>query len=342
MIQSLAFPLSEYRYLKQKDWGSFAGLLYEQGLSGLEILADERKLWEPIPPSLVKGYQMRAPLDWLGCYLGEKIEYIRDFVAHEEAADSFKSGNPEDILRSYRADLDFGLSLKPPYVVFDVSNADRTELCTLSWSHSDYWVIDAAVEILNELLKAVKPDFILLLGNNRWPGFTFTEPRKTEYLLSRINYPNVGIMLDTARLLSENWRTKNQGEAIEYIHSVLDDHGGLCKSILGLHFSYLPTAEWSKRSLKMSETSPEDYQPLWWTPEISMKFRIRKMNRHSCWTNPECISLIDRIEPQFLVHIFHDNGALTRMGVLTRQLKAIRKGRELRNGILQENMISKV
>ena len=331
MIQSLAFPLSRYRYLQHESWDELEAVLKAQGLDGLEILGDEKRLWEPLPPSMVRGYQMRAPLDWLDCYLGDRNEYICDIdIFCGEAEDAFKKGTREDITAAYREDLKLGLSINPPYIVFDVSNADEQEVYTQRWSHSDYWVMDAAIELLNGLLDGIDPTFVLLLGNNRWPGLTFLDPKKTEYLLSRINYPKVGIMLDTARLLSTKHRTKNQGEALQYIHSILDRHGELCKSILGLHFSYVPTSEWSGTYRKVPDrTVSGPFNANYSAPDKTLRYRVSRLEVHTCWTRPECISLIDRLEPRYLVHMFYHNGWLTRMGALTRQLKAISKGREL-------------
>ena len=49
------------------------------------------------------------------------------------------------------------------------------------------------------------------------PEFKFTEPEKTEYLLSRINYPRVGIMLDTGHLMNTDWHIRSQWDGIKYI-----------------------------------------------------------------------------------------------------------------------------
>ena len=330
MIQSLAFPVSDYRYLPQKSWEGFGEALKELGLDGLELLGNGKRLWEPIPQSMVQGYQMRAPLDWLDCYLGEKDRYIWNVDTCEEVEDAFHQGTREDILTAYREDLSFGLSLNTPYIVFDVSNADERETYTWKWTHSDHWVMDAAIEILNGLLKGIKPSFYLLLGNNRWPGFNFLDPKKTEYLLTRIDFPKVGIMLDTGRLLSTKPRTRNQEEGIKYIHSLLDKHGELCKSILGLHFNYISTSEWSRSRFKAPERKPGDWHPSFMTEEKTLRYRVRRFEYHTAWTYPGCVSLIDRIEPWFLVHTFYHTGSLTRMGALTRQRKAIQKGRDLK------------
>ena len=331
MKQSLAFPLSDYCLKADEHWDRLGDTLLTQGLDGFEILGDVPKTWEPIPQSLLLGYQMQTFYDWLDCYLGYKEECILDFRVKREVAGYFGKGKPEDIICAYRKDLAYGRALKAPYIVFDVSNADEQEIYTFRWSHSDYWVIDAAVEILNELLKGVDPAFTLLLGNDRWPGFTFLEPKKTEYLLSKIQYPKVGIMLDTGRLLSTRWGTKNQSEGIRYIHSLLDKHGELSRSIHGLHFNYVPTSEWIREPRKQPQKSSQEYHPPYWTPELALYLKIHRLDRHSCWSNPECVSLIDRLEPQYLVHVFYHDGRLTRLGALTRQLQAIHKGKEAKN-----------
>ena len=78
-------------------------------------------------------------------------------------------------------------------------------------------MLDAAIEFINELLRGVEPTFDFLVENQWWPGFTFTDPEKTEYLLSGINYPRVGIMLDTGHLMSTNQGIRSQKQAVAYI-----------------------------------------------------------------------------------------------------------------------------
>ena len=325
MIQSVAFQMSQYSVWSYKSWEGLVEPLREQGIDGLEIMADTREPEEPFPTAYLTGYQIRTPLDWLDCYCGKTDRLTLSFEGKGEIESFFQTGKPEDILNAYREDLAFGLSMNTPYVVFQVSNADYEEAYTFRWTHTDYQVMDACIKILNALLRDVEPSFTLLIGNNRWPGFSFTEPKKTEYLLSRINYPHVGIMLDTGRLLSTKWRTKNQAAGLEYIKSMLDKHGELSKSIQGLHFNYCSTSNWIKKGRKVPDILPSRY----YDERHYLKTHIRNLDHHTCWTDPACVSLIDRIEPKYLTHRLDNRIGLNWSGALTRQLKAINKGREL-------------
>ena len=97
-------------------------------------------------------------------------------------------------------------------------------------------LLPGAIEFINHLLWKVEPTFDFLVENQWWPGFTFTDPAETEYLLSRIDYPRTGIMLDTGHLMNTNTRLRTQRQGVEYILKQYRAHGELAKRVLGVHF----------------------------------------------------------------------------------------------------------
>ena len=198
-------------------------------MNGLEVIADPDNLADDIPLSLVKGYHMTFYVDWLDLWRQDEAALMRKFGSWETVNEVYRGTKPEDLMRHFQEDLALAQRLKAPYLVFHVSDVSLEEGYTYRWLHTDREVLDGAIEFINLLLDGVEPTFDFLVENQWWPGFTFTDPEKTEYLLSHINYPRVGIMLDTGHLMNTNWKLKSQWDGVKYILSMIEKHGELSR-----------------------------------------------------------------------------------------------------------------
>ncbi len=326
MIQSTNFPLSTYSIQTCGGWGVLHKNIADLGLDGLEFISDPDNLPEDIPHSLVAGYHMRFDPDWVDFYRQNIEELIRKFGSMEVVKNFYRCKTPEDLIQAYREDLRFAIRLGTPYTVFHVSDVSLEEGYTYKWLHTDYEVLDAAIELINEILKGVEPSFEFLVENQWWPGFKFTEPDKTEYLLSRINYPRVGIMLDTGHLMNANWSIRSQGEGIRYILSMIEKHGELSKSIYGLHFHQSVSGAYCRKNIgKLPEDFPLDYYE-----EFSRNYAvILQIDRHHPWTNPECVRILNRVEPKYLTHELSSGPNRTQFSAVRRQLHTIQHNGEI-------------
>lgn len=117
-------------------------------------------------------------------------------------------------MRVYRDDLERARTVGVKYVVFHVSDVSIEEGYTYQWRHSSEEVIDAAVEIVNALLRE-EDEFDFLLENLWWPGLTMTEPELTQRLLEGVYYPKKGLMLDTGHLMNAKQSLTTQREGVD-------------------------------------------------------------------------------------------------------------------------------
>ena len=299
MIQSTNFPLSTYSLQKYGSWEALSKVVSYLGLDGLEFIADPDNLPEDVPHSLVAGYHMRFDPDWVDFFRQNKGELIRKFGSMEFVESFYRCKTPEDLIRAYRDDLRLAIRLGAPYTVFHVSDVSLEEGYTYKWLHTDYEVLDAAIELINEILKGVEPTFDFLVENQWWPGFKFTETEKTEYLLSRINYPRVGIMLDTGHLMNTNWKIDSQWTGIKYIMEMIEKHGELSKRIYGLHFHQSVSGAYCRKTVGRL---PEDF-PLNYYDEFTRNYaQILKIDRHQHWTTEECVMILGCVQLKYLTH----------------------------------------
>ena len=325
MIQSTNFPLSKYCLHSIGSWDVLGETVKKLGLDGLEVIADPDDLADDIPSGLVTGYHMTFYVDWVDFYRHDEQALLKKYRSWENVEKVYRGTRPEDLLRQFREDLRLGIRLKAPYMVFHVSDASLEECYTYRWLHSDMEVLDASIAFINELLKGVEPTFDFLVENQWWPGFTFTDPEKTEYLLSHINYPRVGIMLDTGHLMNTNWSIRSQKQGIRYILDMIRKHGDLSKSIYGMHFHQSMSGEYCRAAIgKVPEDFPEDYFDAF----AYSYSHVQSIDRHRPWTEPNCVMILDRVEPKYLTHELGSGPRRTQLGAVRRQLHTLQRGWE--------------
>ena len=180
MIQSTNFPLSSYCVRPFGSWNKLESEVRALGLDGIEAIADPDDLDDTRPRSLVSGWHMTFYPDWLDFWRHDEKALLRKFRSWEEIGQVYRGTQPEDLMRQFRDDLALALRFRPPYMVFHVSDVSLEEGYTYKWFHTDKEVLDGAIEFINILLDGVEPTFDFLVENQWWPGFTFTEPEKTE------------------------------------------------------------------------------------------------------------------------------------------------------------------
>ena len=322
MIQSLNFPLSQYCIRPYGSWEALGKTVKALGLDGLEVIADPDDLAADVPLDLVAGYHLTFYPDWVDFWRQDEKALLGKFHSWEEVEKIYRGRRPEDLMAQFREDLALAQRLKAPYLVFHVSDVSLEEGYTYRWLHSDREVLDAAIDFANELLKGVEPTFDFLVENQWWPGFTFTEPEKTEYLLERIDYPRVGIMLDTGHLMSTNQRIRGQKQGIAYILEMIEKHGSLAERIQGLHFHQSLSGAYCRKNVgEVPPDFPEEY-----FAAFAVSYgHIQQIDRHRPWTEPRCAAIIHRAAPKYLTHELSSGYPGGQLGAVKRQLATLRR-----------------
>lgn len=272
------------------------------GCDGCELIWGGEDIPAGLPEELIYGYHLTFYPDWLDFWLGDREMLARKYGGRA-VWEAFYGGpaGPDTLLELYRADLERAAAVGAPYVVFHVSDVSIEEGYTYRWLHSNETVIDASVSILNDLLSGRSWPFTLLVENQWWPGFTFTQPRETARLLEGIHHADKGIMLDTGHLMNCNTALRTQKQGARYIRSMLDRHGDLSRAVRGVHLHYSLSGRYVRAH---TGALPEGLPP---PEESGPRFgysysHILKVDRHQPWTDPVVRSLVDSIGPEYLVH----------------------------------------
>ena len=323
MIQTVNFPISSYSIQPYGSWETLREKMYALGLDGIEAISDPFDPVPDFPDDLAAGYHMTFYVDWVDFWRQDEEKLLRKFGSWEMIEKIYGGRTPEDLLRHFQDDLAVGKRLKTPYMVFHVSDVSLEEGYTYRWLHTDVEVLDAAIEFINHLLWHVEPTFDFLIENQWWPGFRFTDPKLTEYILSRIEYPRVGIMLDTGHLMNANTKIRTQADGIAWILKNIAEHGELSKRIYGLHFHQSVSGAYVR---KHTGSIPPEFGDDYYKNFENNYSHILRIDRHLPWTDPNCVRILDAVQPKYLTHELSSGPNRLQLAAVKRQLHTIQKG----------------
>ena len=265
---------------------------------GLEIMWCGDEL-PPIPEDIGIGYHLAYYPDWLDFWNEDRDALKRKFGAPEIWEEFYGGKSRDQLLKYFAADLDRAEALHAEYVCFRVSDASIEESFSYQWEHSDEAVIDAAADILNQIFANRKTNMLLLLENQWWPGFSFTNPALTRRLMDAIHYPNKGIMLDTGHIMNCNYMLKTEKEGVAYIQEMLDRHGDLCGMIRAVRLHQSLSGRYVRENMgRIPSNLPENY----WLRYSMGCNHVFNIDQHQPWHHKSIRTVLERLQPDYLVH----------------------------------------
>jgi len=290
-----------------------------QDFDGVELNwlgPDEKGL---LPREKVLGFHMSYFPCWLDLWRGDEENLLREFGDRDTVRRVFGGTDREAILQRFRADLRRAHEFGARYAVFHVSDCTIEESFTGVYRHKDEEVVDAAAEIINELLREEDGSLTFLMENLWQPGLRFTDPAVTQRLLSAVQYENKGIMLDTGHLLHTNENLQTQEEGLAYIHRLLDGHGDLCRHIRGVHLNQSLTGDYCRRVRQQGVVMEQDYAKR----EGQMFWHAFAVDQHRPFTCPGVKELLQRIDPEYVTFEFITEDLAQHRDFLQQQREAL-------------------
>ncbi|WP_294551660.1 TIM barrel protein [uncultured Pseudoflavonifractor sp.] len=319
----MCLPLGQNLLTDYDSWDDLRRSLAALGCTGVEGIWPGGPGPEDIPRDLIVSYHLTFYPDWLDFYREDKAALRRKFGSLDTAYQFYGGSGPDTLLELYRADLNRARRLNARYMVFHVSDVSLEEGYTYRWLHSDEEVIDAAVELINLLLRDCAPDFTFLVENQWWPGFTFTDPKKTERLLNGIRFARKGILLDTGHLMNTCLDLRTQEEGVQYIHRMLDCHGSLSDFVRGIHLHQSISGAY----VRSHTGRPPDSKGKDYLTRFNENYRhILQIDRHLPWTAPGICSVLERIAPDYVAHELSARTRRQREAAIRTQRETLQKG----------------
>ena len=289
-------------------------LLNQNHLDGLEMMlcgpVDEhvhKKEW-------IQGVHLKFWPCWLDFWREDHKEVLRQFGSVENIEAYYGASSPELWLELYRDNIRLAIQAGAKYLVFHVSHARTAELFTWQFSASDRQVIEASIQVINELVDEIPNDTALLFENLWWPGLTLQNRELTAMLLEGVKHDNVGIMLDTGHLMNGNMALKTEIEGVDYILEVLAQLGSYSRYIRGIHLHHSLSSQY----VQQSRCKPEQDYTM-----AEVMNHVLKIDQHLPFSTPAVQRIIEHVQPEYLVHEFMHTSLEEWMHKITQQQQAL-------------------
>lgn len=278
--------------------------LQRHRLDGVELIQHNRFMpWDPkrIPAEQIKGLHMQFWPTWLDFWNGNNDEVLRQFSTKEAYIQYYGGGTRDALVEYYRKEIEIARKIGVKYIVFHVSHVEVEHCFSYQFSYSDEEVVDAFIQMINEVLRGGDAEFDLLLENQWWPGLTLLDRQIAHRLLQGIRYPRTGFVLDIGHMMNTNHQLKSEEEAVDYILKTLHRLEDMALFIKGIHLNSSLSGEYVKKVIR--EERPleareffDRYNEACW--------HIAEIDRHKPFLHKSIQQIIRHVKPSYLVYEF--------------------------------------
>jgi len=295
--------LSTYKYdmdRYENDKENINKFLKNHKIDAIELLGPLEYKEDLISKKVIKGIHLKHYPMWLDFWNGNEKGMLEDFKSIEDVINHYGGTNKKAIINHYIKEIKVAQDLNAEYVVFHVSHVKLKNCYDYNFTYSDKDVLDATVELVNDIFKNLDTDIKILFENLWWPGLTMLDKSLVKEFIEKIKYKNKGFMLDTGHLLNTNLEINTEEEAIDYLIDTVNNLGDLKKYIKGIHLSKSISSEYVKSQILKYQNEEVKINEI----NDNIIFHILKIDQHKPFTNKKIKSLIDIIKPKYLVYEF--------------------------------------
>lgn len=263
------------------------------GLDGIELVS----CWEDnfITRDLIQGIHLPFFTSWMDYYLKNEDRVIEEFGSMDIARELF-ANEPEEIYKCYLPALSYASSLGA-YSVFHMANCNSLEYLGQNHFYSDKDVIDAGADLVNKLVKEANIKSPLLFENLYVPGLKFTNLALTKRLLEKVDYNNIGFVLDTGHLMCTNEDLETEDEAWDYVDEIIEYNREILPFIKVVHLH----GSQSGKLIKVYKENPPQLTGDFYENLKDYYKYVNKIDTHSIVRSKKARDLIEKINPDYLV-----------------------------------------
>ena len=246
------------------------------------------------------GYHMRFFPMWLDIYLG-KYNMIKEKFSDKMDRFYWCGGDTkEDVITYYKKDLQRAKELGVEYVVFHACYVDDDGSLTYQFPYTDKEVLEVVVSLINDVFKNEDFQFTLLLENLWWAGLKLNSKSEMKLLLNKIEYKNIGFILDTSHMLNTNFNLKNLDEGIDYIIENIDKMEELKKYIYGVHLSWSLSGDYVSKMIEKHRKSQKEREKA----KKKIYEYVGQIDYHYPFEDNRIMKVLNKLSLKWLVYEF--------------------------------------
>jgi len=288
------------------DWGQAADFLAHWGFDGFELYPVGDYPCRRIPAAIIGGLHLRFFVILAPIWRDDRRRLLEIFGDWQTVEHFYGGRDAAWIAEFYARQLDLAQTLGAPYVVFHPVHCELDYVYNWQFPWQVEETLDLCAEVINAATAASHYDGLILFENLWWPGsFRLDSPWEFEYLLSRVDYPNCGIALDTGHLLNKNPRLTDERQATDYLLACVDQLGSQIDYIHTVHLTKSLSGDYVRQTQRIAEPYADD-QTFWQRLDQARR-HVGRIDRHDPFGTACVGELFDKIDPDHVVFEFTFN-----------------------------------
>ncbi|WP_461615775.1 TIM barrel protein [Clostridium sp. Marseille-QA1073] len=294
---------STYKYDTERfncDSKRLDEFLEKNNIDGIELL--KPIMWEKktIFKDVIKGVHLSYYPSWIDFWNENQKELLKQFGDIDNIKKYYGDIKKDIIVENYREEIEIADRIGAEYVVFHVSHVQLEHAYSYNFTYSDYEVIEATAELINEIFKGLNTNIKLLFENLWWPGLTMLDKNMALTLLEKVNYSNKGFMLDTAHLMNTNHHLEDEDQGIKYLLKVVKDLGDLKNFIKGIHLNFSLSGKYIIEQIEKNNKNKLTLKEM----NENIHRHIINIDKHEPFSNKGIKSLVELINPEYVIYEF--------------------------------------
>lgn len=319
LINMSSYDYDSQRFDYNKD--KLIGFINKYNFDGVELLNPTEINEKVMPREYVKGVHLRYYPEWLDFWREDREALLKKFESMENIKSYYGGTSRYDIINHLRREILFAEEIGAKYCVFHVSHAEMRHVFNYKFTYDDREVIDASIELINEVFREIDTNITLLLENLWWPGLRIIKRDMAERLIGGIEYKNIGFMLDTGHLMNTNTELCDEKQGIEYVLKSIEAIGEMKGLIKGIHLSLSLSGEYVRKNVLNREY--KDSELTLDKMNQNIYDHITGIDMHLPFRDREVKKIVEAAKPDYLVYEF-----------VTNTLKELEKNIELQDSAL--------
>ncbi len=290
------FPNKDNMEHFNHSWGDVASYIEALGLDGIETMIGTYHPTSYLEGAPVRGLHLMYFPTWLDFWREDKEALIENFGSSERVERYFGGMERELLIDHYKKEFENAKKLGVEYMVFHVSHVNPRDIFTFTHNYTSREVIEAAVELINEVFTGEGP--ALLLENLFWPGLDLRCNEDTRYLLDSINYRNKGLLLDTSHLICTSRDISTFDEGADYVLEKLESMEDLTNHIRGIHLNASTPGPYLRQDFSHKLRRWEEADSL---DQFHIEGEhIKNIDTHSVFESHKIREILDRVPWEYL------------------------------------------
>lgn len=251
-----------------------------------------------MPCELIESIHLRYYPTWLDFWRGDKKEVLRQLKNEENIKMTYGGMTKQAIVEDYRKEIRKAEEFGASYMVFHVSHVQLEHVYNYDFTYTDEEVVDATIELVNEIFKDFPCTIPILFENLWWPGLTMLDKSLVKKLLDEVKYEHKGLMLDTGHLINTNLDIKTENQAIDYILEKIENLGELKDYIKAIHLNYSLSGEYTKNKIVEYKKNPPTFEEMY----TRIFDHVLSIDQHMPFTSKRVQEIVNAINPEFVVY----------------------------------------